>query len=196
MKINKFILINLFIVILFSGCATKKIKTKVIEVENPRVSQMNATNNPNQFRYKPVINTRQEDTKVMIDMGKFAKIWIKNYRNENKTFVASHDIITMIEAPGFIAGEDIPNSKRRVNQNTYGGSGFSYRSSDIMHNSSIEEYELKTEEVKDYVNNYKVAEKYKKLPESKNKELKKYEEGIEEYLKQKREVYDDNEIDK
>lgn len=191
---NRIIFTSILFAIIFSGCAGKKIKSKIVDVENPKYSQMAATNNPNQFRYKPVINTRQEDTKVMIDMGKFAKIWIKNYRNENKTFVASHDIITMIEAPGFIAGEDIPNSKRRVNKQTYGGSTFSYRSSDIVHNSSIEDYELKTSEVKDYVNNYKVAEKFKKLPENKEKEKEKYEKEIEEYLKSKREVYD--ELDK
>jgi len=178
--------------IFLSGCSSKKIQSRFVNVDNTQASHLNQTNNPNHFRYKPVIGTRQDDTKVMIDMGKFAKIWIKNYRNKNQTFVASHDIITMIEAPGFIAGEDIPSSKRSVQKKTYGGNTFSYRSSDLIHTNSMDQSELKTSQIKDFVNNYKTTEKYKKLPEEKQKQLGKYDEKIKYFLNNKREEKEDD----
>lgn len=184
---NKLKIVIIFSILSFliSGCSSKKVVTKFVKVGNSEVQKFNRTNNYNKFRYKPVIGTRQEDTKVMIDMGQYAKIWIKNYRNKNETFVASHDIITMIKSPGFISGEDVPSSRRRTVNKTYSGNSFSYRSSDLIHNSNTMD-KLKIKHVKDYVNNYNQVKKYKKLPISKQKIVNKYDKKIKSYLKAKR----------
>lgn len=182
MKITVSVLLLIFI---FNGCSSKKVKTRFVKMNNSQYQSFNSTNNYNHFRYKPVIGTRQEDTKVMIDMGQFAKIWVKNYRNKNKTFVASHDIITMINEPGFIAGEEIPSSKRRTLKKTYGGNSFSYRSKDILHNSS-KNSSLETSQIKNFINNYSESKKYKKIPKSKVKEVKIFDDKIKSFLKKRR----------
>jgi hypothetical protein len=174
----------LLTIITFNGCATKKIKTRFIKANNNQLNNFNRTNNYNHFRYKPVIGTKQEDTKVLIDMGQFAKIWVKNYRNKNKTFVASHDIITMIKEPGFIAGEDLPNRRSTIRK-SYSGHNFSYRSNDLLFNSN-KTSKLKTTQIKDYINNYSEAKKYKKLPTKKIKQNTKIDNKLKKYLKEKR----------
>lgn len=174
--------------LMFDGCATKAIKSRInADGDETRAIFMNQKNKADSFRFQPVIGTRQEDTKVMIDMGKFAKIWIKNYRNKNQTFVASHDIVTMIKAPGFIAGEEIDFEKRDVVKKTYGGNTFSYRSSDIVSQTSADDTNLKDEQIKEFVNNYQETKKYGKLPDAKSEKLDKYNKAISEFLDDKRE---------
>ena len=182
MKITVSVLLLIFI---FNGCSSKKVKTRFVKVNNSQYQNFNSTNNYNHFRYKPVIGTRQEDTKVMIDMGQFAKIWVKNYKNKNKTFVASHDIITMIKEPGFIAGEEISSNKRMTIRKTYGGNSFSYRSKDILYNSS-KNSSLKTSQIKNYINNYSESKKYNKIPKSKHQEVEIFNNKIKSFLKKRR----------
>lgn len=182
------IILGAFALLMLSGCATKAIKSRFNgDNDETRAIYMNQANKADTFRFQPVIGTRQEDTKVMIDMGKFAKIWVKNYRNKNQTFVASHDIITKIKEPGFIAGEEIDFSKRDVVKRTYGGNTFSYRSSDIVSQTSKDDTELQNGQIKDYVNNYKETQKYGKLPAEKIKTLGKYDKALSEFLDDKRE---------
>ena len=168
-------------VLMFSGCTSSpKVKTKF---QRNRVYNYERSNNPTQFRYQPVIGTHQPDTKTMIDMGEWAKIWIKNYRNENKTFVASHSIITMVREPGFISGEDIPRRRRDTVYNTYGGRTFTYRSSDLMYgNSSQGSQGLTDDQIKNYVNDYEYSKKTKKLPPQKREDVLKYDKAIKEYI--------------
>jgi hypothetical protein len=165
----------------FSGCtASPNVKTKF---QRNYAYNYERSNNPTQFRYQPVIGTHQPDTKTMIDMGEWAKIWVKNYRNENKTFVASHSIITMVREPGFISGEDIPRRRRDTVYNTYGGRTFTYRSSDLMYgNSSQGSQGLTDGEIKNYVNDYEYSKKTKKLPPQKRADVLKYDREIKEYI--------------
>jgi len=180
--LGKFIvLVASMTAIMFSGCTSSpKVKTKF---QRNHVYNYERSNNPTQFRYKPVIGTHQPDTKTMIDMGEWAKIWVKNYRNENKTFVASHSIITMVREPGFISGEDIPRRRRDTVYNTYGGKTFTYRSSDLIYgNSSQGSQGLSDGQIKNYVNNYEYSKKTKQLPPQKKTDVLKYDKAIKEYI--------------
>lgn len=189
MKINfrktiQAILVLVVTSLFISGCSTK-IKTRFSSSNNNKNVRVTKDNNYNHFRYKPVIGTRQDDTKILIDMGQFAKIWIKNYRNKNATFVASHDIITMIREPGFIAGEDLPSSRRVSRSRNNTRKSFSFRSSDILtdRNSSVVDT---NKEVKDYVNNYSKVKQFKKLDKKKQKKLNKFNTTIKKYLDERR----------
>ncbi len=183
--------------LLFGGCtASPKVKTKWVSKSSKYYDNRN---NPIEFRYQPVIGTKQSDTKVMIDMGEWAKIWIKNYRNENKTFVASHSIVTMVREPGFIAGEQIPRKKRDAVYNTYGSRSFTFRSQDLTYdNSSYGNENVSDEQIKDYVNSYEYSKKTKRMKPQKRKEAKLYNSEIKKYIaevrakKQKR-IDDNNE---
>jgi hypothetical protein len=181
----KYIYLVVALVVVFSGCSSKNIKTRFESDSSKKVVQSSKNNNYHKFRYKPIIGTRQDDTKVMVDMGKFAKIWVKSYRNKNRTFVASHDIITMIKAPGFIVGEDLPRSSKETIRRSNSGTTFAYRSSDINHNSS-EFRKLTPSDVKEFSNNYNKAKKYRTLTSEKLKMTKKYNSKLKEFLDEKR----------
>lgn len=187
MKI-KILISSIVMLLLFSGCSSRRVVTR-FKSESNYAQQMHMQNNPNNFRFKPVIGTKQDDTKVMIDMGQFAKIWIKNYHNKNETYVSSHDIITMIKAPGFIAGEDLPRQRRRAVQKTYGARTFSYRSSDLMYqDSSNGNSGVDAKEIKDYMNSYEESKKFKKVPTAKKVAVKKYDTKIKKFLKEHRKI--------
>ena len=181
------IYISIIVATLFmSGCSSTKIKTKW--ESRKKITNYSQSNNPTEFRYKPVIGTKQSDTKVMIDMGEWAKIWIKNYKNKNKTFVASHSIVTMIREPGFIAGEQIPYGRRQSVYDTYGARSFTFRSSDLIHNNSSQgSNNVSDEEIKNYVNNYEYSKKTKKVPPQKREEITKYNASISKYIKERKE---------
>jgi len=169
--------------VIFSGCAsTPKVKTRFVKQKQYRYSD---DNNPREFRYRPVIGTKQADTRVMIDMGEWAKIWVKNYRNENKTFVASHSIVTMVREPGFIAGEDVPRGRRDTVSKTYGGRSFTLRSEDLIYdNSSYGNEDVNDEQVKDYMNNFEYSKKTKMVVPQKRANAIKHDKAIEDYMKQ------------
>jgi len=185
---TKLLLIIPIITLLFSACSVKRIHTTMDNVDNTqRLQRVTRTNNYNHFRYKPVIGTRQDDTKVLIDMGQFAKIWIKNFKNGNNSFTASHDVIIKIREPDFIAGEEVPRHRRRTVKRTYGSHSFSYRSSDLLHNnSSINTQDVKTKDIKKYLNNYAKAKKEKKLDTKKQQQMSEYDKKLKEYLQQRR----------
>lgn len=184
MKNLRFIILTI-LTIFYTGCSTKSIETKYEKTQNISQYKNSRKNHYNEFRFKPIIGTTQEDTKVLIDMGKFAKIWIKNYRNKNKTFVGSHHIITMIKAPGYIAGEDLPDSRVETIRKNYSGHNFAFRSEDLAHNSNTRA-NLSDEEVKEYINNYQQTLQYNTLNNNKQKQLNKYDQAIKDYLRSKR----------
>lgn len=190
----KIIIFSLGWLLLFSGCTSKRVLTSFAS-ENNNLQKLQLENNPKYFRYKPIIGTKQDDTKVMIDMGQFAKIRINGYRNKNKTYVSVHDNITMIEEPGFIMGEDLPRNRGRTIQKTYGGRTFSYRSDDLMYqNSSMGNSGISEKEIKDYMNNHEESKKFKKVPVAKKVLVEKYNSRIKKFLKNRREDKNKNEF--
>lgn len=141
----------------------------------------------NYFRYKPIIGTTQPDTKVMINMGKFAKIWIQSYINKNKTFIASHDIIVMVKAPGYISGLDVPSAMNRAEEKTYGANTFTFRSTDLFTNSSNPTTNVTDKQIKQFMNNYEREKRTLKLIPAKQKQLNKYNNTVLQYIKDHKE---------
>jgi len=184
---SKKIALGLLVVsgILFSGCSTSNVKVKTKFVKEKRYNY-ERYNNPEEFRYQPVIGTKQDDTKIMIDMGQWAKIWVKNYKNRNDTYVASHSIVTKIREPGFIAGEEVPRYRRDATYNANGGRSFSFKSKDLIYqNSSMGSRDLSDNQIKEYVNNYQYSKHTKRLPPQKAREVQKKNDAIKAYMKKK-----------
>ncbi|MDD3834752.1 MAG: hypothetical protein PHS42_04680 [Sulfurimonas sp.] len=195
---NKKVKFNIIILViigglLLSGCtASPEVRTKWADAKTQ--SYYENRNNPKEFRYQPVIGTKQPDTKMMIDMGEWAKIWVKNYKNENQTFVASHSIVTKVREPGFIAGEQIPRSRRDTVSNTYGGRSFSFRSNDLNYdNSSQGSYGVTDSEIKDYMNSFEYSKKTQRMEPQKREDVLKYDKAIKDYIKKAKE---DKEVQK
>lgn len=179
-----FMIIATSTIVLLSGCSTKKVKTRLYSSSNGAIYERQSRNTTNQFRYQPVIGTMQDDTKVMIDMGKFAKIWVKNYRNKNKTFVSSHHIVTMIREPGYIYGEELPENRIKTIHKTYSGHTFVFRSNDLF-SSSDPTNNMKTQEIKQFINNYHQSKRIGLLKKKKRVNVDKYDKTILDYIKAK-----------
>lgn len=125
-------------VLILGGCSgSPRVETSMLKGNKKSIYTIPTKDKSDYFRYKPIIGTTQPDTKVMINMGKFAKVWIQSYINKNKTFIASHDIIVMVKAPGYISGIDVPSAMNRAEEKTYGANTFTFRSSDLFTNSNM-----------------------------------------------------------
>jgi hypothetical protein len=90
---------------LFSGCASKNSSLEKEAFELERRSDIHTK--AYQLKITPIIGTRQDDAKVVMDMGKVLKVWIAPYK-DGKTLVSSHDNYVVAQAPDFVIGEKIP----------------------------------------------------------------------------------------
>ena len=101
-----------------------------------------------QFKIKPIVGSRQDDAKVVVNMGKVLKIWVAPYKVKG-TMIASHDIYSWVVKPDFIVGESIPNPRNRDGVITpLNNVPFAFKPKEIE-NAVLP---LKDEQVKDYVN--------------------------------------------
>jgi len=125
-------IINIILVggiFLFNGCSNKKplptqIKRKDIHTK------------PYELMIKPIIGTRQDDTKVVMDMGKVMKIWIAPYKNGG-TLVSSHDNYVVARAPDFVVGEAVPKKSWRSMKTPTNPIPFLFRNEDLDKSTQI-----------------------------------------------------------
>lgn len=178
LKRSKIILGIGIVAILLSGCSSKSpqpdvrndkflknIIAKEKEKEKLNEARLFATN-PYQLRIKPIVGTEQDDSKVVVDMGKILKIWVAPYVVHN-TLIAAHDIYTWVQAPRFIAGESLPTPNQVTGLVTADHNyPIVFRPVELDNKKAT----FKDEELKRYVNEvYKVA----KHPSIAKKRIKK-----------------------
>ncbi|RDU55060.1 hypothetical protein CQA49_00845 [Helicobacter sp. MIT 00-7814] len=60
-------------------------------------------------RYKPIIGSRNNDARTVIDFGVVAKLWVAPYKDQHGVLVAGHDIYVWLERPDFIPGSAVPS---------------------------------------------------------------------------------------
>lgn len=88
----------------FFGCASKQGDEIVVVVD----SQERA------IRYKPIIGSRNQDSRMGVDLGVVLKGWIAPYKTKTQILVAGHDVYFWVEKPDFIAGTAVPKANRGV----------------------------------------------------------------------------------
>lgn len=88
----------------FFGCASKQ-GDEVVVVIN---SQEKA------IRYKPIIGSRNQDSRMGVDLGVVLKGWIAPYKTKTQILVSAHDVYFWVEKPDFIAGTAVPKASRGV----------------------------------------------------------------------------------
>ncbi len=187
LKKQNILLLSLATFILGGCSGSPRVETSMLKGYKKSMYSIPTKDKSNYFRYKPIIGTTQPDTKVMINMGKFAKIWIQSYINKNRTFIASHDIIVMVKEPGYISGEDLPSAMNRAQEKTYGANTFTFRSTDLFTNSNMPTNNVTDEEIKSFMNNYEREKRTLKLIPSKRKLLNKYNNTVLLYIKDHKE---------
>lgn len=91
---------------LFSGCSSKE------PTPNSQASQDGKMDfyEPSKFRLKPVIGSRNDDARTVVDMGTLLKIWVAPYKGRNGVLTASHDIYAWAKMPDFVVGEEVPTA--------------------------------------------------------------------------------------
>jgi len=144
-------LLTLTTALMLSGCATKNnnINTNIREIVPYEETQAQSVKlEPYQIRIKPIVGSRQNDSKVIVDQGVVLKIWIAPYKVKN-TLIASHDIYTWARKPQFIVGEDMPKYNSRMNGLFRADGKLPF----IFGDSEIQEYKpIEDKQIKKYVN--------------------------------------------
>jgi len=174
-------------IMLFSGCASKQPSCGIYnKIENfnkantEKAIKARLDSKPYQLKIKPIVETRQNDAKVVVNMGKILKVWIAPYKIKG-TLIAGHDIYTWVQKPDFIVGETISDPRDKKGLVTPIGSfPFIFRDSEI----DAENGKINNKTLRNYVNNVYKAEKDNGLIIKKNNEAeKKFDSVIKEYLK-------------
>ncbi len=91
-----------------------------------------------ELKITPVIGSRQDDAKVIRDMGKILKVWVAPYKNKG-TFVSAHDNFVVAKEPDFIIGEAVPQSGWKSMKTPVNNIPFVFRDADMDTKESIDE---------------------------------------------------------
>lgn len=171
-----------------SGCAPKANRVcggingcngdKSVENNTPQTQL-----NPYQFKFKPIVGSRQDDAKVVVNMGKVQKIWVAPYKT-GATMIASHDVYTWVEKPDFVVGEAVPDTRAREGVITPMDTvPFAFKSREFEKNSKP----MNDMEVRKYVNNVYKTDNDPSLIVKKNDEADdEFDSTISDYLKKER----------
>ncbi|CAA6816267.1 MAG: Unknown protein [uncultured Campylobacterales bacterium] len=187
--LNK-ICLGILLIVLLNGCGLRTgvkscgILSDIDSVEQQRnflVESGRSSLTPYQMKIKPIVGSRQDDSKVVVDMGKVLKIWVAPYKS-GATMISSHDLYTWVQKPGFIPGESIDTVKKAD-----GMMAASKRLPFVFNENEVaKEGDLNSKEVKDYVNSvYKVQNDNEIIKEN-NKKASKYDPSIKQYLEKQR----------
>lgn len=185
--LNK-VYLGIFVILLFNGCALRKGAKScgILNVDgisnSSNALEINRKNyvNPYQMKIKPIVGSRQDDAKVVVDMGKVLKVWISPYKSSG-TMIASHDLYTWVEKPRFIPGESIDYIKKAD-----GMMSSAKRLPFVFNEHELaKEGDLTSEDVKDYVNSVYKTQNNNQVEEN-NKKSSKYDSTINRYLQNKR----------
>lgn len=95
---------SLFII----GCAGKQEQTPPQNSSQGEPKQ--AYYEASKFRLKPIIGSRNDDARTVVDMGTLLKIWVAPYKGRNGVLTASHDAYAWAKMPDFIVGEEVPTT--------------------------------------------------------------------------------------
>ncbi|MBW6487561.1 hypothetical protein [Sulfurimonas sp.] len=130
--------IGISVLLVFGGCSQKKdvIPDMISDIERDKIHTK-----PYQLKITPIIGTRQDDAKVVMDMGKIIKVWVAPYK-DGKTLVSSHDNYVVAQAPDFIIGESVPNKNWKGLVAPENKIPFLFRDSELDNANKIEEEEI------------------------------------------------------
>lgn len=98
------------------------------------------------FPYKPIIGTRNNDAKTVVDQGVVLKVYIATYKDSHHDLVASHDKYVWAKKPQFIVGLEQPEVRKRTGMMTSAGKvpfvfgAGEIDASSITDNSKIRDY--------------------------------------------------------
>lgn len=169
--------------ILNTGCASKEKGCFEKDSNGNCISQMknrkDILTKPYQLKITPLIGSRQEDSKVIMNMGKILKVWIANYKHDG-VFVSSHDNFVVAKKPDFVLGEEVPQKNWKSIKTPQSPIPFLFRSADLDGVNT-----LQSKDIIEYNNNIYKQENDSNVAENKIREANQYDEEIKRFLKEK-----------
>lgn len=91
---------------MITGCATD-------DSAEP-IQQFGNANKAYQMKNKLLVGSRQDDARVVYDIGKILKVWISPYYQAG-TLIAGHDNYVVVKKPSFIVGQSVQKEGTRPN---------------------------------------------------------------------------------
>lgn len=178
--------------VILTGCSVKEpqhsqraylknIDYLVKKAQEKRIKEETSTESY-QFPITPIVESQQDDSRVIVDMGKILKVWIAPYV-AGGTLIAAHSIYTWVKAPRFIAGESVgrgsPNDASPLTPS--GNYPMIYRPAEFYHQKPT----FSNKELKEYADKrYQVEAHPAKALRSIDIKNNKYNALIRQYLKQ------------
>jgi hypothetical protein len=192
MQIKKFILPVIGMIFLLTGCATKQPQNEagylknidyIVKKEKEKRVKEELNTKSYHFMIKPIVESKQDDSKVVVDMGKILKVWVSPYVVRG-TLIAAHSIYTWVVPPRFIPGESVGRGSYTdaslITPN--GNYPIVYRPDEVYNTKA----HFTNKELKEYVNKKYEAERHpEKVWKKVDKQNSKYDRLIKEYLKSK-----------
>ena len=146
--------------LIISGCTTKK----DITIQHDIIVHKTK---PYQFKLKPQIGSRQEDSRTVVDMGVVLKISVNSYKNRNDNLIGGHDIYIWGRKPDFIPTTTLPK------RTSYGMITSNKKLPFYLSNDGLDQADLqKDETIRKYTNElYKMRKEKKLVKEKREKSL-------------------------
>jgi hypothetical protein len=130
-------------IFMISGCSSRS--ENPIPNDEIYGSRSEIHTKPYELKITPIVGSRQDDSKVIRDMGKILKVWIAPYKNK-ETFVSAHDNFVVAKEPDFVVGETVPQRNWKAMKTPVNNVPFMFRSADM-------DTELNQETIVKYNNN-------------------------------------------
>jgi len=159
--------------VFFVGCSSSEVKPP----KQKLVLRKDIHTKPYELKITPIVGTRQDDEKVVMDMGKVMKIWIAPYKN-NGVLVSSHDNFVVAKKPEFVIGEKVPQKNWSSMHTPINRIPFVFRNADLDKATK-----LGKEEIVKYNNNIYKEENNPKIAEQRVEKSNKYDKQIIDFLK-------------
>lgn len=106
--------------ILLNGCSSKQEGCSLApqqefkDIKKVTTGATDQTLNVPSSPFKPIIGTRNDDAKTIIDMGVVLKVYIASYKDSKRKLVAGHDTYVIARDPSFIVGTQRPDINKRT----------------------------------------------------------------------------------
>ncbi|MFA6195371.1 MAG: hypothetical protein WC656_01850 [Sulfurimonas sp.] len=172
-KVSKklYVLSVVCMTLLSTGCSSNK-PTPTSDL----VKRKDILTKPYELKITPIVGSRQNDSKVVMDMGKVMKIWIAPYKNKD-TFVSAHDNFVVAKAPDFVVGETVPQSNWKSMKTPVKNIPFQFRNADLDNAEKLEE-----EEIVKYNNNVYEQQNDENVAKERMKEANGFDKEIKAFL--------------
>lgn len=117
----------ILVILIFTGCSTKEQLSCSIPGGCERQQKYSQPEDGDDnlkipaFPYRPIIGTRNNDAKTVVDTGVVLKIYVASYKDNKKMLVAAHDRYVWAKEPSFVIGTDRPDIRKRTGMMTPSG---------------------------------------------------------------------------